>query len=247
MIAPSKLINQAFIMAAGYGERMRPLTDDRPKPMVEINGKPLIDHILDDFRQHGIEKTIINTHYKAEVLEKHLYGIKAPQIVISHEKELLNTGGGLKNALSHFDNGAFFVINGDAYFEHNDVNRALDAMEKAWDPQIMDILILLEPVHKMHLTEGIGDYNLNPDGRAIRALNKNGAYMFTSLRINKTSIFANAPDSAFNYRDLMDEAQEKGRLYGLAHQGLWHHISTPEDVRAVNAHLAKHDKERGHG
>lgn len=224
-------------MCAGMGERMRPLTNDKPKPMVEIWGKPLIDHILGDFQKHGIENAVLNTHYKADVLEKHLKDHKNPAVTISHEEILLNTGGGLKNALHHFDDREFFVINGDAFFEHSAPKTAFTQMQDYWDPDSMDILILLEPVGKMSITQGVGDYDLDKDGKAIRSKDKSGKYMFTSLRINTARIFDHAPDTAFNYRDLMDEAQAKGRLYGIVHDGLWHHISTPEDVKNVNDYL----------
>lgn len=235
-------IDQGFIFAAGFGQRMRPLTDDKPKPMVSVDGKPMIDHILDDFQNFGISNAVVNSHYKAEILHQHLKSRTQPFVTISHEPELLHTGGGLKHALSHFNGRDFFASNGDSYLESGVNKTPLERMQDTWNSDIMDILILLQPVESMHLTEGVGDYDLDDNGRATRNLNKSGEYMFTSLRINASRIFDNSPDEPFNYRDLMDKAQDEGRLYGLVHDGLWHHISTPADVETVNAHLMQKRK-----
>ena len=112
--------------------------------------------------------------------------------------------------------------------------------EEAWDPDKMDILILLQPLEKMSLTHGVGDYDLDQDGRAIRSPDQKGSYMFTSMRINAPHIFNDAPDGAFSYLQLLDQAQTRGRLYGLVHDGNWHHISTPDDVKRVNDALKAH-------
>ena len=170
-------------------------------------------------------------------MEEHLGHRISPEIKISHEDVLLNTGGGLKNALANFNERDFFVVNGDAFFEPMYEKSALKHLEEEWNPEIMDILILLEPVSRMHLTKGIGDYDLDQDSRAVRSKDQSGKFMFTSLRINTPKIFEKAPDGAFSYLDLLDEAERKGRLFGLVHDGNWHHISTPDDVSAVTAHL----------
>ena len=224
----------AFILAAGFGKRLRPYTDERPKPLVEVNGTPMIDQALDALKDINIKHCVVNTHYKADTLANHLKSRQAPEIILSHEPEILDTGGGIKNALSHFKE-PFLILSGDSVWEDAPDQNTLQMMKNAWQPEIMDVLILLQPVESMKLTQGIGDYDLDEQGRAIRSLDKTGGYMFTSIRINSPSIFDNAPDEPFNYRDLMDEAQQKGRLYGLIHKGQWHHISTPEDLEAVNA------------
>lgn len=237
MSGKTNKIDKGFVMCAGLGQRMRPLTNNMPKPMVKIQDKPLIDHILDNFANFGIKQAVINTHYKADVLENHLKHRQKPQIIISHEEDLLNTGGGIKKAIESFKREDFFIMNGDAYFETLEKPSIFQAMHNFWNPDNMDILLLLEPVNHMTLTEGVGDYDIDENGRATRSLDKTGQYMFTSLRINKSNIFDNAPETPFNYRDLMDQAQEKGSLYGLINPSIWHHISTPEDVDNVNAYL----------
>ncbi|MCC6597899.1 MAG: nucleotidyltransferase family protein [Alphaproteobacteria bacterium] len=231
---------RGFILAAGLGTRLRPLTDERPKPMVEIGGRPMIDYALAALADAGVQHCVVNTHYKAEVLEAHLAGWKNPVVTISHEETLLDTGGGIKNALAHFD-APFFVLSGDSVWQEA-VEKdggaqpgTLGQLAAAWDPEKMDILMVLQPVATMKLTKGVGDYDLGPDGRAVRSLLRQGEFMFTSIRINRREIFENAPEGAFSYLTLLDAAQARGRLYGLVNRGAWHHISTPEDVRVVNA------------
>ncbi len=225
--------NQAFILAAGYGKRLRPYTQDIPKPMVKVGGLPMIDHALNKLRDIGVTSCTVNTHYKAEVLHDHLAKRESPNIKISHEDDLLDTGGGIKKAIHNFSND-FFVLSGDSVWEDAGGQNALKALGKAWNPDKMDILMLLQPVKSMVLTKGVGDYALDDEGRATRSLDQSGDYMFTSIRINAPHIFDGAPEGPFSYLKLMDDAQSKGRLYGLVNTGMWHHISTPEDLDAVN-------------
>lgn len=226
-------LDHAFILAAGHGTRMRPLTDSMPKPMVEIRGKPIIDHALKHLNTAGVKSCVVNTHYKGEILHEHLKDHVDPNIVISHEEKLLDTGGGIKNALKHLPD-EFIALNGDAFWENPAGEHSLSLLAQHWNPDNMDILMLLQPVETMQLTEGVGDYHLDKDGKATRALDKKGRHMFTSLRVQHKRIFEDTPEGAFSFRDLMDRAQEQGRLFGLIHTGQWHHISTPQDVEAVN-------------
>lgn len=236
-------IEQGFILAAGFGTRMMPLTADKPKPMVGINGRPMIDYVLDDFAAHGLRSVIVNTHYKASVLEDHLQSRAAPKIIISHEDDILETGGGLVHALPLMERKDFFISAGDSFLENGSGETAMTRLEQAWNAQEMDILILLQPISNMALTQGVGDYHLDGHGRACRAPDKKGSYMFTGLRINAPRIFDGAPQGAFSYLELLDKAEQAGRLYGLIHDGAWHHISTPEDVRALNTSLSQPEKE----
>jgi MurNAc alpha-1-phosphate uridylyltransferase len=238
-------ITPGFILCAGFGTRMRPLTDSMPKPMVPVHGKPMIDHVLDSFAAQGINRVVINTHYLGDVLKDHLKARKDVTIALSHEDEILDTGGGIVNALPLLEDGAFYVSSGDSYLQDGEGEPALSRMEAAWDPEKMDILILLQPTAYMILTHGVGDYDLDKDGRAIRSLDQSGAYMFTSLRINAPSIFDAAPRGPFSYLQLLDKAQARGRLYGIVHDGQWHHISTPEDVARVNDALSVHNEAGG--
>lgn len=232
----SALSDIAFILAAGLGTRLRPYTNDIPKPMVEVGGQTMIDRALDKLHDIGIKSCVINTHYKAEILQRHLIARRNPHIIFSLEEKLFDTGGGINAALQHFDD-PFFVLSGDSVWEDAQDHNTLQTMADHWDPARMDILILLQPVETMTLTQGLGDYDLDDQGRAIRSKDKTGKYMWTSIRINKPEIFDGAPEGAFSYLELLDEAQEKGRLYGIIHDGQWHHISTPDDLHAVNEAL----------
>jgi MurNAc alpha-1-phosphate uridylyltransferase len=140
--------NKAFVLAAGLGTRMRPLTDQMPKPMVRLQGRTLIDHTLDRLESAGVTDVTINLHHKGDVLRSHLASRKSPALHFSEEPELLDTGGGIKNSLQHFGDEAFYVLSGDSYWEETG-EPALDALAAAWKPEKMDILIMLQPVKTM--------------------------------------------------------------------------------------------------
>jgi len=235
---PPDIPNKAFILAAGHGTRLRPYTDNIPKPMVEIGGQSLIRRIIEQLAEISVRDIVINTHYKADTLQDHLKGIESPKLHILHEDTLLDTGGGIKAGLEHFgQDEPFFAINGDSYLINPPKSSVLQTLAQHWNPETMDILLLLEPVAQMQLTKGTGDYDIDAQGRCIRSRDKSGAYMFSSVRIHHPRIFAGTPDTAFSYLDLMDRAQEQGRLYGLPNPGIWHHISTPDDLLAVRQSL----------
>lgn len=227
--------HKAFVLAAGFGKRLRPYTLEFPKPMTDVAGRSLVDRTLDHLEKSGITNVVVNTHYLADKLENHLRSRDMPRITISHEDTLLDTGGGIKKALDHFDREPFFVLSGDGLWVDGPNLSALERLSNFWNPEIMDILMLLQPVSSMSITKGVGDYDLDDQGHAIRSLNRTGRYMFTSIRINRPEIFQETPDGSFSYLDLMDQAQERRRLYGLVHDGDWYHISTPDDLNAVRA------------
>lgn len=244
------MIDKAFILAAGRGTRMKPLTDRLPKPLAEVAGRSLLERSLEHLRDAGVSDVVINTHHLADQIEAKINSYLHPSprrgedkgggalkmdIHLSHEPRLLDTGGGIYKALQHFQENPFYVLSGDGLWTDGAHENALRRLAKAWDPEVMDILMLLQPVSVFALTEGIGDYDLLPDGRARRSPDKTGTHMFTSIRINHPRIFANAPHGAFSYLTLLDAAQQAGRLYGLEHDGEWHHISTMENLAAVDA------------
>jgi MurNAc alpha-1-phosphate uridylyltransferase len=225
--------NKAFILAAGLGSRLRPYTDDTPKPLVKVDEQTLLDRTLNHLNNVDINEVVLNTHYLADQIKEAIAARPEFTAHISYEEELLDTGGGIKNMLQHFDD-AFYIISGDSLWENAPGQNTLQSMRDAWNPQIMDLLLLLQPVESMKLTTGVGDYTLDENGMPIRSLDKTGEYMFTSIRINHPRLFENAPDGTFSYRDLMDKAQEQGRLHAIIHEGDWHHISTPDDLDVVN-------------
>jgi MurNAc alpha-1-phosphate uridylyltransferase len=223
----------AFILAAGMGSRLRPYTDKMPKPMVEIAGRSLINRSLDLLEAAEVENVTVNLHYKAELLQNHLTKRQSPKITFSREDKLLDTGGGVKKALSNMQGKPFFLLSGDTLW--NDAQTpALKELSHFWDEEKMDMLLLVYPVNKMKLTKGVGDYDLYQDGRLKRSKDQSGKYMFTSIRLVSPRLFDSTPDTAFSFLDLMDKAQNSGRLYGLVHDGEWYHISTASDLENVN-------------
>jgi len=232
--------NKAFVMAAGFGTRMRPLTLSVPKPLVEINSRTLLDYILDHLNASGVRDVVVNAHYLADKICAYASARADMNVGVSVEDEILDTGGGLFKVIDQFDGEPFIVINGDSFWvnsAHDFQSDLITNMSDAWDDEEMDILIALQPVSSMELTQGVGDYFIESDGRARRALDKNGTHMFTSVRINHPRIFDGAPSGAFSYLQLLDQAQQAGRLYAYEHKGDWHHISTPEDLNRVEEAL----------
>lgn len=228
---------KAFILAAGKGTRLRPHTNDRPKPMVKINDRPLLSYLLDGLKQGGCNHTVINTSYLADIISGYAAKYEGMKISISHEQSPLDTGGGIMYALENFrDEKDFIAINGDSFFE--DVHQAIKTIKNAWDPNNMDILIMLQDISHMSLTQGIGDYDIDQNGRAVRAIDKTGKYMFTSLRINKTGVFAPyKKGDEFSYLEILDKAEKQGRLFAVKTPVPWHHISTPDDLENVRAYV----------
>jgi len=227
--------DKAFILAAGKGTRLKPYTDKLPKPMVTVAGKPIIDHIIDKLVAESVKTIVINLHHFGNKLEGYLKSRTDVKIIFTHEPMLLDTGGGIRNGLRHFDDTAFYAINGDAFWTDGPGLSALERLWHAWDEEKMDLLLLLEPLDKMTLTKGIGDYHLKEDGKIQRALDQKGNAMFTSIRIVKPQIFRNTPEGPFSFLEIMDKCEKQNKLYGLLHDADWHHISTPEELERVNA------------
>lgn len=236
-------IENAFILAAGMGTRMRPLTDHTPKPLVSLFGKSLLGHCLDRFAAQNITECVINSHYLGEQISEfiktqHDHPFK---LIESPENQLLETGGGLQKGLKLFTDPTlpFFVTSGDSYWEDSANHpTVLDQLTTNWDADKMDILMALYPTNKMKLTQSSGDYHIDDTGTPIRAHDKSGTHMFTSLRIVSPRIFDRKDDTPYSFLELMDEAEEKGRLAAIEMQGIWHHLSTPEDIKCVETDKA---------
>lgn len=227
----------AFIAAAGLGTRLKPYTDTMPKPMVPVNGQPIIGHILDQLITAGVQSVTVNLHHKAEILRDYLATCKNIEIHQSFEETLLETGGGAKKALPTLGSKPFYMINGDAFCIDGPSGSSLLNLAEVYHADTMDILLLLEPVSRMVLTQGVGDYDVVEGHKPLRNQNKQGPYMFAGIRICHPRIFENTPDGAFPFITLMDKAEREGRLFAHIHDGDWHHISTPEDLMRVNKAL----------
>lgn len=236
MSAPTK----AMVLAAGLGTRMRPLTDDKPKAMVEVSGRPLIDRVLGRLEKAGVSEVVVNVHHHAEILEKYLKSRTVPKIVISDERgSLLDSGGGVKKALPLLGKDPFFVLNADTIWIEN-VRPNLPALAAFFDPARMDILLLLAATSSSLGYDGKGDFDADSEGRLTRrSEGRITPFVYAGAAIMKPELFANTPDGPFSLNLLFDRAIEAGRLYGLRLDGLWMHVGTPDAVTEAEAAYVK--------
>jgi N-acetyl-alpha-D-muramate 1-phosphate uridylyltransferase len=229
----------AMVLAAGYGHRMRPLTDNRPKPLVPFAGKPLLDHVLDRLADAGVACAVVNVHYLPEQIEAHLATRIRPEILISDERaQILDTGGAVQKALPLLGSAPFFVHNSDSvWIERN--GSALRQMMQAWDEDAMDSLLLLAPVATSLGYSGRGDYAIGANGRPCRRRRDDAAvpHVFAGVSINHPRIFQNCPDGPFSILRLWDEAESAGRLAAIQLDGQWMHIGTPEALAEAEERL----------
>jgi MurNAc alpha-1-phosphate uridylyltransferase len=232
----------AMVLAAGFGERMRPLTLRMPKPLVPLAGRPLIDHVLDRLAQAGIKTAVVNVHYLPDQLEAHLAARKgkAPEIVISDERGvLLDTGGGAKKALALLGRGPFFIHNADSVWSEG-AAPALQRMLKLWNPATMDCLLLLAPVATSIGYGAKGDFAMGPDGRLARRGERQVVpFAFAGVSLCDERLFKDAPDGRFSLNLLWDRALAKGRLYGMRLDGTWMHVGTPEALAEAETNFER--------
>lgn len=230
----------AMVLAAGFGTRMRPLTEARPKPLIPLVGEAMLDRILDRLAAAGVEKAVVNTHYLAEQLHDHLAARRTPEVVISHEERLLDTGGGVLNALPELGDGPFYVVNGDTFWLDSHTPGLL-RLAQVWDGAAMDALLLLHSTAWAIGYEGPGDFVLDPLGRARRRLAQEVApFAFTGIQILTPQLFDYAPEAPFSLNVLYDQAEASERLFGLPHDGVWFHIGTPGDLELAEAELREY-------
>jgi MurNAc alpha-1-phosphate uridylyltransferase len=229
----------AMVLAAGFGERMRPLTDRMPKPLVPVAGKPLIDHVLDRLAAAGVERAVVNVHYLADMIENHLKGRTAPRIAISDERAaLLNTGGGVVKALAAIGGEPFIHVNSDTIWIDG-VRPNLERMAEAFDPAQMDALLLLAPVSASIGYSGRGDFTMATGGRLKRRPERDVApFVYAGAAILRPELFADAPAGAFPLTELFNRAEAAGRLHGLRLEGVWMHVGTPEAIAEAEAAIA---------
>ena len=228
---------RAMVLAAGRGERLRPITETRPKPLVQVGGHALLDLILDRLESAAISEVVINLHYLGPMIESHLGDRPKPGIVYSREETLLDTGGGVRKALPLLGEQAFFVINGDVCWLDGQTP-ALARLAQAWDQEVMDALLLLHSVALAVGYDGRGDFFLTPDGRLRRRGEGEAApYVFAGLQILHPRLFEAAPEGRFSLNLLFDKAGAVKRLFGLRHDGKWFHIGTPGQLREVEKTL----------
>ena len=234
----------AMVLAAGLGTRMRPLTDDRPKAMVEVAGRALIDHVLDRLADAGVERAVVNVHWYAHRLEHHLAARgRGPDIVISDERpQLLETGGGLKKAAPLLGPDPVFVANIDSVWSDNGRggNSALNQLARLWNPSIMDAALLLARREGSIGFEGAGDVFLADDGRlTFRGDAPEAPYAYMGVHICRPDYVADGPEGPFSLSGLWRRSAAAGRLYGCVLDGDWMHVGDPQARDEAEARLAQ--------
>jgi MurNAc alpha-1-phosphate uridylyltransferase len=228
----------AMVLAAGLGTRMRPLTDTVPKPLVQLAGQPLLDHVLDKLAEARVRKAVVNVHYMADQIESHLARRATPQIVISDERELLlDTGGGAAHALAELGDGPFFIHNSDSVWIEGP-SPCLERMAQVWDSRAMDTLLLLAPVVGTLGYEGRGDFHMDANAKIYRSgEGQLDPYVFTGVSIADARLFEDCPEEPFSLNVLWDRSIALGRAFGLRHEGVWMHIGTPQALEEAEERL----------
>jgi MurNAc alpha-1-phosphate uridylyltransferase len=237
--ARSRAPKTAMVLAAGLGQRMLPITRTLPKPLIRIGGKTLIDFTLDRLGDAGIEKVVVNVHHLADQVEAHLRARRDLPIVVSDERDtLLETGGGLKRALPLIGDDPFMTFNSDSlWIEGPRPN--LRRLVEAWDPERMDILMLLALAATSVGYDGKGDFHMDSEGRLSRRAEREIApFVYAGVAIVKPELLRDTPDGPFSANLLYDRAIEAGRLYGLRLDGQWLHVGEPQSIAAAEASLA---------
>lgn len=222
---------RAIVLSAGIGKRMRPITATTPKPLIEVAGKALIDYGLDRLEQLGVKEVVVNVHYLADLVEVHATRRAGPQVIISDERDqLLETGGGVKKALPLLGDEPFLVLNSDTTWVEG-ARENLRLLCDAWDPDQMDILMLIASTVSSTGYSGSGDFDMDQMGRlSRRAAPRVASFVYAGALIVKPSLFERTPEGSFSLNLLFDRAIEQGRLFGVRLDGFWLHVGTPEAI-----------------
>ncbi len=232
-------ITTAMVLAAGHGTRMRPLTDDRAKAMVEVGGKPLIDHMLDRLQEAGIERAVVNVHAHANHLETHLKArTSGPEIIISDERDmLLETGGGMVKALPLLGDAPVLACNIDAVWIEQGTS-VIGSLLERWNPAIMDDLLLLAPIERTLGYHGKGDFLYAHNGCLERRGDRNSApYVYAGVQITKLDRLAKEPIEPFSRNRIWNQTLDAATIYGHPLDGFWMHVGDPQARDEAEAKL----------
>jgi MurNAc alpha-1-phosphate uridylyltransferase len=234
--AGSERPTTAMVLAAGLGTRMRPLTDDRPKALVEVDGRPLIDHVLDRLVEAGITRAVVNVHAFADLLEAHLSGRTDLEIIISDERgALLETGGGLRKARPRLGEAPILATNIDTLWTEDDLIARLIG---AWDPERMDDLLAVIPMADTIGFDGPGDFFLGPDGRlSHRGEQATAPLAYMGVHILGPAVIDAWPSRPHGIFEHWMGFARAGRLHGLAARGTWMHVGDPAALALAEARL----------
>ena len=221
----------AMVFAAGLGKRMRPLSDATPKPLIKVAGRTLIDHCLDRLAANGVERAIVNVHWRADQIEAHLAHRKRPKIVISDERaKLLDQGGGIKRALPAIGPRPFLLCNTDSFWIEGPRSN-ISRLAEAFDPGLMDIVLLVAAGAGAVGVDWPGDFTMSHDGRLEPRESRHVApFVYTGVGIVKPELFDNETADVFRLAPFFHAAAEEGRLFGVRLDGLWLHVGRPESI-----------------
>jgi MurNAc alpha-1-phosphate uridylyltransferase len=231
----------AMVLAAGLGTRMAPANGGTlPKPLVQLAGRALIDHVLDRQAEAGIERAVVNVHHKADLIEAHLKGRRAPRIELSDERDkLLDTGGGVKRALPRLGRDPFLIHNSDSVWIEG-VGSNLTRLFEAWEDARMDCLMLLALASQSLGYQGRGDFAFAADGRIRRRVEQEIVpFAFTGVSLAHPRLFDGSPDGAFSLNVVWDKAIAAGRAFGVRMEGTWMHVGTPDALAQAEQRLAQ--------
>jgi len=221
---------------------MMPLTADRPKPLIEVAGVALLDHLLDHLRHADVSKVVINAHYRAAQVEEHMAERAADfDVAISDERDLLlDTGGGLIRALPLIADDPFLCVNADNWWTDEGENAFLRLM-RAWDDDNMDVLMLVVPFAGAYNTQGQGDFDMDASGRLSRRQPEGkGAFVWTGIQMLSKRLIVDPPSNVFSTNVFWDRAIAAGRCFGLGHQGLWFYVGYPAAIPETEQKLLEH-------
>jgi N-acetyl-alpha-D-muramate 1-phosphate uridylyltransferase len=233
----------AMIKAAGLATRMRPITETKPKALIAVGGKPIIDHAIDRLVAVGVKRAVVNTHYFGDMLASHLAARRDIEIVLSPEPELLDSGGGIFRALPQLGE-IFFVVNADVFWLDGTVP-ALTRLARRFDSAAMDGLLLMQRTVTAVGLDGPGDFMMDPAGLVRwRKETEIAPYFFTSIQLLHRRVFDGAPGGKFSLHPYWTRALEASRLYGIVHDGEWYHLETPKGLADVERRLASRRIER---
>jgi MurNAc alpha-1-phosphate uridylyltransferase len=230
----------AMVMAAGFGTRLRPLTETTPKALVPVLGVPMLDVVLNRLRAVGVKRVVINVHHLGDKIRVHLQGRTDLEIIFSEEAEILETGGGIVQALPLLGSDPFFTVNAKIIWLNGKID-ALERLAAEWDEARMDALLLLQPTVSAVGYNGKGDFVMDQEGRVRRRKEWQVApLLYAGIQICHPRLFRDSPAGAFSTNILWDRAIEEDRLFGLRHDGEWYHVSTPQHLQDVERHLSFH-------
>lgn len=220
----------AMILSAGLATRMRPLTNETAKPLLMLGGRTLLDHALDHLVAEGVKTVVVNAFWQADKIVAHLaHRAPPPETIVLRETELLDTGGGVRNARTRLGSQPFFVINGDAFWLNGPAT-ALGRLAAACDDTI-DVVLLVHRTFQVHAETGRGDFALDQLGRPRRRREREIVpYIFAGASLMRPELLDGMPDGAFSLNRAWDQAMEAGRIRAVVHDGIWFHLSTPADL-----------------